>query len=84
MRPAKTADKPPAAQLRDLIVTFFNEDEVRALAYDLGLDYESLSGTSKIGKSGALIQQAARTDKLVDLVNACRTNGPTPTGMMWA
>ena len=68
--------KPPAAALRDLIVTYFNEDEVRGLAFDLGLDYESLSGTSKVGKSGALVQQAARNGKIIDLVQQCRTLRP--------
>lgn len=76
MRPTKPSNKPPAAALRDQIVTYFNEDEVRALAFDLGLEYESLSGTSKVGKSGSLIQQAARNSKIVDLIEACRTQRP--------
>jgi|GEM_PF-3080741 len=79
MKPAQDArptNKPPAAALRDLIVTYFNEDEVRSLAFDLGLDYESLSGTGKIGKSGALIQQAARNSKVIDLVQQCRSLRP--------
>ncbi len=76
MRPAKPATQLPAAILRDLIVTYFNEDEVRGLAFDLGIDYETLSGTSKIGRSGGLVQQAARNGKIVDLVELCRKSRP--------
>jgi hypothetical protein len=76
MKPAKSATQSPAAVLRDLIVTYFNEDEVRGLAFDLGIDYETLSGTSKIGRSGGLVQQAARNGKIVDLVELCRKNRP--------
>jgi len=76
MRPGKTSPPSPAAALRDLIVTYFNEDEVRGLAFDIGLEYESLSGTSKVGRSGALVQQVARNGKIVDLVELCRKNRP--------
>ncbi len=76
MRPGKTSPPSPAATLRDQIVTYFNEDEVRGLAFDMGLEYESLSGSSKVGRSGALIQQVARNGKIVDLVELCRKNRP--------
>jgi hypothetical protein len=66
----------PAAQLRQQLVTYFSTEELQAMAFDLGIDWETLSGDSKITKAGDLIQHAARNDKIVDLVNTARAARP--------
>ncbi len=71
----KNAPTPPA-QLRQQLVTYFSAEELQAMAFDLGIDWETLSGDTKITKAGDLIQHAARNDKIVDLVNAARAGRP--------
>lgn len=76
MRGGNKQAQTPAGQLRQQLVTYFNAEELQAMAFDLGIDWETLSGDTKITKSGELIEQAARNDKIVDLVNACRAARP--------
>jgi len=66
----------PAGELRQQLVIYFSAEELQAIAFDLGIDWETLSGDTKITKAGDLIQHAARNDKIVDLVNACRQMRP--------
>jgi hypothetical protein len=66
----------PAAQLRQQLVAYFSAEELQAVAFDLGIDWETLAGDTKITKAGDLIQHAARQDKIVDLVNAARAARP--------
>ena len=70
------ATQTPAGQLRQQLVAYFSAEELQAIAFDLGIDWETLSGDTKITKAGDLIQHAARNDKIVDLVNACRQARP--------
>ncbi len=66
----------PAGQLRQQLVTWFSAEELQAMAFDLGIDWETLSGDTKGTKAGDLIQHAARNDKIVDLINASRAARP--------
>lgn len=76
MRGSNKQAQTPAAQLRQQLVTYFSAEELQAMSFDLGIDWETLSGDSKITKAGDLIQHAARNDKIVDLVNAARAARP--------
>lgn len=76
MRGSNKQTQTPAAQLRQQLVAYFSAEELQAVAFDLGIDWETLSGDTKITKAGDLIQHAARNDKIVDLVNAARTARP--------
>lgn len=69
-----TTGSPPApgpAQLRQLIVTHFDSDEIESICFDLGIDYDSLSGDSKLKKVVELIQHCARTGRIVELIDQC-------------
>ncbi len=62
-------------QLRDNLVNFFSEEELRSLCFDLGIDYEELGGRSKSVKVLELIgfmQRRARLDELVFLARELR------------
>jgi hypothetical protein len=76
MNRGKTPVEVPAATLRKLLTTYFNDAELQVLAHDLGVDYEELGGDNKTSKSIQLIQYAARHGKLVDLVELCRKERP--------
>jgi hypothetical protein len=55
----------------------FNEDELRSLCFDLGVDYEDLQAQGKAGKARELIlyqEQRGDSDRLID---RCRELRPT-------
>jgi hypothetical protein len=67
---AKSISETPISrsQLRDNLVNFFSEGELRSLCFDLGIDYEELGGRSKNVKVLELIgymQRRARMDELM-------------------
>lgn len=62
--------------LRYLMTTYFGENELRTLCFDLGVDYESLVGASKDGKVIALIQLMIRTGQIIKLVDYCNLQRP--------
>ena len=63
-------------KLRDILVTYFNDNELRNLCYDLGIDYENLGGDAKSGKARELVDYCRRYDRLPDLEAACRRLRP--------
>jgi hypothetical protein len=69
-----TTGSPPApgpAQLRQLIVTHFDSDEIESICFDLGIDYDSLPGQGKLKKVVELIEHCARTGRIVALIDQC-------------
>lgn len=66
----------PAAALRQLMTTSFSLDEVRTLCFDLGIDYETLSGDDKSSKIVELIQFCGRSGRAAELVDQCRKARP--------
>jgi hypothetical protein len=58
-------------QLRDFIVAHFNDNEVRDLCFDLGIDYESLPGEGKAAKARELVAYCQRRNRLAELEAAC-------------
>jgi hypothetical protein len=63
-------------QLRDILVAYFNDNELRDLCFDLGIDYENLGGDAKSGKARELVDYCRRYDRLPDLEAACRRLRP--------
>lgn len=69
-----TTGSPPApgpAQLRHLIMTHFDSDEIESICFDLGIDYDSLAGDSKLRKVIELIEHCARAGRIVVLIDQC-------------
>ncbi len=77
--------------LRDLLVTYFSDSELRDLCFDLGIDYESLPGEGKAARARELVAYCQRHGRLPDLESTCRrlrpnafkdsqaaSTGPTP------
>lgn len=61
-------------QLRQLLITSFNEDELQDLAFDLEIDYEALPGNGK--KARELIAYCKRDGCIPELIAACRNLRP--------
>lgn len=76
--PQPPAQQPPAqlAQLRQHLVTAFNDSELRDLCFDVGIEYENLSGTSKADKVRELIAYLQRRDDIATLVTKVQTLRP--------
>ena len=62
--------------LRQLLIEFLNETELRDLCFDLGVDYESLDAIGKAGKARELIDYMKRHDRLVEMVENVRELRP--------
>ncbi len=63
-------------QLRDQIADKFNQDELRAIVFDLGLDWDELAGSRKTILIQDLIIQLARNGRLVELVELLKRKRP--------
>ncbi|MCA9974488.1 MAG: hypothetical protein KC413_02010, partial [Anaerolineales bacterium] len=74
-RQTAAADISPR-DLREILDQFFNEEELLDLCFDLNVDYESLGGTGKRGKSRELINTARRHGRFYDLVESCQRARP--------
>ena len=55
-------------KLRQILIDYFNEDELRDLCFDLRVDYENLAGASKVGKARELIAFVERHGRFQELV----------------
>jgi hypothetical protein len=66
----------PNAKLRDLILQAFDETELEILCFDLGIDYESLPGQSKVKKTIELIEYCVRSSRLPNLLDWCEGHRP--------
>lgn len=67
------------ATIRHLIDHHFNQEEITLLAFDLGVDFEHLAGSSKLPKIQNLILSMSRRGRLGDLVTACSRFRPKTT-----
>ncbi len=83
-------------KLRDILITHFDENELRDLCFELKVDYESLPGTGKSAKARELVAFMERRGRLPELTEACcrlrpdawnggkTTNGaPSPPRPSW-
>lgn len=63
-------------QLRQNLVNYFDEDELRTLCSDLRVDYEDLPGQGKSGKARGLVAFLERHGYLPELVKTCSQQRP--------
>jgi len=78
--PIAAARKPPEkidlAKLRRLITDCFDQEELRTLCFDLGVDYDSLRGEGKTAKTRELVAYFQRHKNIPELIGACRQRRP--------
>lgn len=67
----------PAVRLYQRIGEAFSEDELRGLVFQLGLEYEDLSGTTKRSKAQALVEKMARLRRFSELLQAVTNLRPS-------
>lgn len=63
-------------ELRRNMMDFFDQDELQTLVFDLGVDWDELSGEKKSAKSHSLISYLARRGRLEDLIELLREERP--------
>ena len=63
----------PAAQLRQLMAQQFSKEELSAVCFDLGLDYDSLPGDGTAAKVVEIIEYFARQGRIKALIQLCAT-----------
>jgi hypothetical protein len=82
LRPGTTGRKQSAREhvnvpaLRFILITHFNESELRDLYFDLAIDYESVPGQTRNDKARELIGYAQRNRIIDKLVAHCRRLQP--------
>ncbi|MCA9873496.1 MAG: CHAT domain-containing protein [Anaerolineales bacterium] len=64
---ASVTDQAYLTQIYELLMAHFDEAELQTLCFYLGIDYESLVGAAKPGKTRALVQYCDRAGRLADL-----------------
>ena len=63
--------------LRNKITASFNDDEIRSLCFDLGIEYENLVGETREAKARELVTYCERTGQVSQLANRCRELRPS-------
>lgn len=79
LRPHVEWPKPILSKVRDLIVNHFDLKELKTICFDLGIDFESLSGEGKPGKVRELVLLADRIGEFDKLVAYCQELRPHAT-----
>ncbi|KAA3661795.1 MAG: hypothetical protein DWQ04_15325 [Chloroflexi bacterium] len=69
---AQNGVKPEPRLLRQTLIHHFNTEELRDLCFDLGLDFEQLSGNEKGSKARSLVEYWINRRDLKTLINAIR------------
>lgn len=62
-----TGELDQSALFLDILTNLFSEDELITLCFELGIDYEQLPGSSKLGKAREIIKFCDRRNKLKKL-----------------
>ncbi len=80
------AKTPPEqlSQLRQIIIDHYNDEELRTLCADLGVDYDSLPAQGKVGKARELVAYCERRGRIPELKQRVEAGPPdtrptTPT-----
>ena len=63
-------------QLHQLLGQRFDEEELRDLCFDLGVDYDDLRGEGKASKARELVSHLDRRGRLADLASAGKQMRP--------
>ena len=64
-------------ELRQKLITYFNNSELHDLCFDLGIDYESLGGGTRDATVRELILYLQRRDRLGEMIDLCRKMRPS-------
>jgi hypothetical protein len=64
------------AELRQNLTDHFNDEELRTLCFDMGVDYESLPALGKAAKAREFVTHLEHRSRLPELVRKCRTLRP--------
>jgi hypothetical protein len=64
------------AQLLPLLDQYFDEEELRSLCFDLGVQYDNLGGRGKAAHARELIARLEREQRLAELIAAVRRQRP--------
>ncbi len=62
--------------LRQALIQYYNEGELRTMCFDLGIDYESLGGQGKANNARALVAFAQNRGRLDEIVTYVRQTRP--------
>ncbi len=71
-----SSDSVSPRDLREVIDRCFNEEELRDLCFNIDIEYETLGGVGKSGKSRELITYAKRHGRYYELLNVCYSLRP--------
>jgi nitrate reductase NapE component len=63
-------------RLRQILVSYFDENELETLCFDLHVDSQCLAGTGKARRVIELIKYCARSGKVKDLIDYCSQQRP--------
>jgi len=63
-------------ELRQILITRFDENELRDLCFDLQVDYDGLPGEGKTGRARELIAYLERRKRLPDLIKVGKQGRP--------
>jgi formylglycine-generating enzyme required for sulfatase activity len=63
-------------KLRELISTYFDEEELRTLCFDLRVNYDDLRGEGRASKARELVAYLLRRGRILELVAYCRQKRP--------
>jgi hypothetical protein len=74
--PASRLRLNPLVRVRDILVEYFSEDELRDLAFELGIEFSDLPGESRSAKAREIAKYFSRRDRLPDLVSYGRRKRP--------
>lgn len=56
---------------------YFNDGELRDIAFQMTVDYENLAGLTKSERALSLVLEASRTHRIQELVKICQTLRPS-------
>jgi hypothetical protein len=62
--------------LRQNVIEYFDESDLRDICFDMDIDYENLLGQSKRDKARELVAYCERSHRISELVQKCRELRP--------
>ncbi len=63
-------------RLRQVLVEYFSEGDIKILCFDLGVDFDNLSGENKGEKIIDLIERLVRLNRILELIDRCNEMRP--------
>ncbi len=70
------AQRERLAQLRQNLIECYNDEELRTLCFDLGVDYDNLPGRAKADKARELLSDVDHRGRIPDLIKLCSMQRP--------